>query len=303
MDGYSQDLTSKDIGLPLISWHSIQLKRLAGMGSGGCVFEAGLKNSSLTDQEETSVACKRFNRDILKTNADAVKGYLREVEMLSKLHHPNIIQLLGIAEHEEFVWHICEFLEFGSLSEVISEPNVATFLTISKRIDVLLGVADALNYMHSQTPTIIHRDLKPSNILLSHDLTAKLSDFAYSRSISGPRKMTRCGTPAYVAPEVMLGFPYDESIDTYAFGVVFWQIITRAKPFSAESDPVSILKKTSSGERCEFPAFEVCRALLGNDDLEQSNYSRHVKLTQACWHQDPTRRPSMGSVIAELKEL
>ena len=299
--GYTKDINPHDIGVPLITWQNIQLTRIAGAGSGGCVLEGTMKDNTLDAGLERSVACKRFDRGVLQTNGDAVKGYLKEVELLSTLHHPNIMQLIGIAEHEEFVWHICEFAEFGSLSEMLSEPNVATFLTISKRIDILVGVADALNYMHSLTPTIIHRDLKPSNILLFHDLTAKLSDFAYSRSIDGPRKMTRCGTPAYVAPEVMLGHPYDESIDTYAFGVVLWQIITRAKPFSEENDPVAILKKTSSGERCEFPSFEVCRAVSGNDDLKTSNYKSHVELAQVCWHQDPSRRPQMFEVIDALQ--
>ena len=302
---FSKDVKPTDIGIPIIAWNDLELHRLAGMGSGGCVFEGVLLNGGTHENGGTdrSVACKRFNRGNLKMNRDAVKCYIRELELLSMLHHPNIMELIGIAEHDEFVWHICEYVQFGSLAEVLQEPNVAHFLTISKRIDVLLGVAEALNYMHSQTPTLIHRDIKPSNILLSHDLTAKLSDFAYSRSITGARKMTRCGTPAYVAPEVMLGQAYDESVDTYAFGVVFWQMITRAKPFAAESDPVSILKKTSSGERCEFPSFDVCSSFPGNSDLNETCYSSFADLTQVCWHQDPAMRPSMVEVIRKLSAV
>ena len=302
---FSKDVMPTDIGIPIIAWNDLELHRLAGMGSGGCVFEGVLLNRGTHENGGTdrSVACKRFNRGNLKTNRDAVKCYIRELELLSMLHHPNIMELIGIAEHDEFVWHICEYVQFGSLAEVLQQPNVAHFLTISKRIDILLGVAEALNYMHSQTPTLIHRDIKPSNILLSHDLTAKLSDFAYSRSITGTRKMTRCGTPAYVAPEVMLGQAYDESVDTYAFGVVFWQMITRAKPFAAESDPVSILKKTSSGERCEFPSFDVWSSFPGNSDLNETCYSSLVDLTQVCWHQDPAMRPSMVEVIRKLSAV
>ena len=310
LSGSFKKMNSEDLGIQLIMWPKLQLKRVAGMGSGGCVFEASLNLCLEEEEEQTSVvgfhvkersvACKRFNRESLKTHGGAIKGYLRELEMLSMLHHPNIMELIGITEHEEFVWHVCEFVQFGSLGEVLQEPNIATFLTVAKRIDILLGVADALKYMHNQRPTIIHRDLKPSNILISHDLTAKLSDFAYSRAIAGPRKMTRCGTPAYVAPEVMLGYPYDESIDTYAFGVVFWQVITRAKPFATENDPVIILQKTSSGERCEFPSFEVCCSVLGNLDLSAARYLQFIELTRLCWHQDRTRRPSMSGVVQEL---
>jgi serine/threonine protein kinase len=238
----------------------------------------------------------------LKTDNDAMKGYMRELELLSMLNHPNIMKLVGIAEHQAFVWHICEFAQFGSLGEMLQDPSVAKFLSVSKRIDILLGVANALHYMHSLTPIIIHRDVKPSNILISHDLTAKLSDFAYSRAIAGPRKMTRCGTPAYVAPEVMLGYPYDESIDTYAFGVVFWQVVTRSKPFASENDPVSILKKTSSGERCEFPPFKVCSSVLGNSDLREAQYERFIELTHLCWHQDRQARPCMMEVIKNIKD-
>jgi hypothetical protein len=295
----------EDIGIRQFSWGDINLIRLAGMGSGGCVYKATLKvPKEATDAAASPryVACKRFNRDALMANADARKGYLRELQVLTTLEHPSIMRLVGVAEYGPFVWHICEYIKFGSLADMLVSPR-APELPVMQRVRILVDIADALHFMHMHEPTLIHRDVKPSNILLTKDLRGKLSDFAYSRSISGPKKMTRCGTPAYVAPEVMLGQQYDESIDTYAFGVALWQVLTRAMPFAEENDAVTILKKTSSGERCEFPPFEECAAASGNGDLTAEVYAQYSQLAKRCWRQSSMLRPPMAEVKRLLGEM
>jgi serine/threonine protein kinase len=249
------------------------------------------------------VACKRFNRDTLATKADLRKNFYRELNVLSTLQHPNIMQLLGVSEHGPFVWHISEYVRFGSLAEVLQSPSAERLLPACQRLKILTNIADALDYMHRQPATIIHRDIKPSNILITRDLRGKLSDFAYSRKINGPARMTRCGTPAYVAPEVMLGQPYDESIDTYAFGVVMWQVMMREVPYASDHDPMSILKKTSRGERPMFCAYETLMKDKANKDLTETVYDGVRDLTLRCWAQEAAARPSMETVVAAHASL
>lgn len=165
--------------------------------------------------------------DLLLTqgnSAYAVQHFHEECCLLSRLHHPNIVQFLGVYPHENALVPILvmEYLptnltslieDYGVLPEEIGYP-------------ILHGVALGLCFLHHQIPPIIHRDLSSNNVLLNANLTAKISDLGVARILNmNPVQASRMtqipGTPAYMPPEAMIANPnYNASVDVFSFGVM-----------------------------------------------------------------------------------
>jgi serine/threonine protein kinase len=107
---------------------------------------------------------------------------------------------------------------------------------ISARVRMVQGIALGLAYLHSQQPApILHRDLKSSNVLIDEAWNAKLADFGLARIKQENATMTRCGRPAWTAPEVVKRERYTEQADVYSLGVVMWEVATRKLPFAGEN--------------------------------------------------------------------
>ena len=90
--------------------------------------------------------------------------------------------------------------------------------------------AEACKYLHAREPKIVHRDLKSENLLINDQFTAKVSDFGLSRFIDLDAKMTVCGTPSWVAPEIFREERYTEKVDVYSYAILLWELITQDKP-------------------------------------------------------------------------
>lgn len=148
---------------------------------------------------------------------------------LTKLHHPNIVQLLGACT-DTAPYMICmEFVPF-SLDRMIYR------LDNTQRLSISADVARALAYLHNRKPNyIIHRDVKPQNILLTASMKAKVADFGISmfRTEKGsPYKMTgETGTYRYMAPEVLRSEEYDHKVDIWSFGMVMYHMFENAPPY------------------------------------------------------------------------
>ncbi|CAK5265849.1 unnamed protein product [Mycena citricolor] len=155
----------------------------------------------------------------------------REINIMRNLKHPNICSLI------ECFWNadssvdlVMELIEGGDLLEaVINNGGLPEWLV--QRI--AYQVTDALQYMHSLGVT--HRDLKPENILLTRDLVAKVADFGLAKIVDEATMLrTMCGTPAYLAPEVVMqikGSGYDNKVDSWSLGVIIFSSVTNAVPF------------------------------------------------------------------------
>ena len=204
-------------------------------------------------------AIKRSKRQLLEGSPGAL-GFEREVLTLSRLAHRNLVRLLGycIAEREHIL--VYELAENGSLGHALktSTPH----LSFSCRVDIALGAAEGLHYLHSAAlPSVVHRDVKPDNILLDKDMAAKVADFGLLRDLleageevldgvaggsmrleqpqaqspSGQRQRhqsvyTRvAGTPGYLDPEYHLTSKVTVKGDVYSFGVVLLELFTGRK--------------------------------------------------------------------------
>jgi len=192
-------------------------------------------------------ACK-----ILKKANQDIKALQEEVEILSKLSHPNIMQIYEVYNDKTNFYIVSEFCQGGELFDAISKKGNFSEIEAAK---IMKQVLSAVCYSHQNN--IVHRDLKPENILLDdkgNDLTIKIIDWGCAKSFKKNEKMTnRDGTPYYIAPEVLEG-NYDEKCDVWSCGVILYIMLCGYPPFDGDNDD-EILKKVTIG-KFDFPKEE-----------------------------------------------
>ncbi|WJX45214.1 hypothetical protein P8452_32109 [Trifolium repens] len=178
---------------------------------------------------------------VLKSSKEAWKDFAFEVEIISSLKHKNITQLLGICIEDNTLISVYDYFPKGSLEANLHGKNKdGSLLSWEVRFNVAVGIAEALDYLHTEAlKPVIHRDIKSSNILLSKELEPQLCDFGLA--IWGPTtssfltKQDVVGTFGYLAPEYFMYGKVSDKIDVYAFGVVLLELISGREPISSES--------------------------------------------------------------------
>ncbi len=174
--------------------------------------------------------------------------------------------------------------------------------------------AEACKYLHAREPKIVHRDLKSENLLIDDHFTAKVSDFGLSRFIDLDAKMTVCGTPSWVAPEIFREERYTEKVDVYSYAILLWELITQDKPhygFDAIQLPYLVGK-----EKLRPAVPEGCPSkvslVLAKSHLDSSEFNAHAfplnrvqvrTLLELCWHENPEKRPSFEEICKMVKKL
>lgn len=166
----------------------------------------------------------------------ADQNLIREIEVMKKVNHPNVIKLVAIFEDEKFLYLVMELVTGGELFDKIVEKGS---YTEKEAAALVRKMVDAIGYLHEQG--IAHRDLKPENLLLKSpkDITeVKIADFGLSRMIDQSKMMqTACGTPGYVAPEVLQAQGYGFEVDMWSIGVITYILLCGFPPFYAEELP------------------------------------------------------------------
>ena len=187
---------------------------------------------------ETPVILKLIKEDRVGS-AVALAEFDTEEKVLSRVRHPHVVRLLGSGSVPR-KYLVLEYLSGGTLAHSLGiRPEQAKQrwlkkFTLLETFKLAHGLAEALNYLHndwSSAVHIIHRDLKPDNIGFSADGVLKLFDFGLSVSVRAQRERTEqyrltgnTGTLRYMAPEVVLGRSYHQTVDTYSFGILIWQV-------------------------------------------------------------------------------
>ncbi|ONH97699.1 hypothetical protein PRUPE_7G205400 [Prunus persica] len=196
-----------------------------GEGGYGKVYKCSL--------DHTPVAVKVLRPDAVNKREE----FLKEVEILSQLHHPNIVLLLGACP--EIGCLVYEYLENGNLEDYISQRNGKPSLPWTVRFRIVFEIACGLAFLHSsKVEPIVHRDLKPGNILLDRNYMSKIGDVGLAKLISNvvPDSITEyresilAGTLFYMDPEYQRTGTVRPKSDLYAFGVIILQVLTARHP-------------------------------------------------------------------------
>ncbi|QDT56492.1 Serine/threonine-protein kinase PK-1 [Caulifigura coniformis] len=211
-----------------------QLEEKLGVGGMGVVYKATYLKTG------QKVALKMLAPD-LTADPKVAKRFEREMEILQKLKHPNIIRYYGGSTTGNQRWYAMELIAGGSMDRIIKEKGKIAWEDV---IDYGIQIAMALE--HSHAAGIIHRDLKPANLLLAPNNTVKLTDFGIARDTDATA-LTQAGktvgTMAYMAPEQITGKqPVSRKTDLYSLGCVLFEMLTGKTPFEAPTQPEVMFK-------------------------------------------------------------
>ncbi|KAH9565628.1 hypothetical protein CY35_04G087100 [Sphagnum magellanicum] len=193
-----------------------------GAGGFGKVFHGTLDDGKV-------VAIKRASEQSLQGTVE----FRNEVLLLSRLHHRHLVRLEGFCDDKGLQILVYEFMSNGNLHDHLLDSEKGKPLSWFARLEIAVGVAQALDYLHSYAdPPVIHRDIKPTNILLDDNFIAKVSDFGISKETPefNTHVSTRpAGTAGYLDPEYFLRQQLTTASDVYAYGVVLLELITGQK--------------------------------------------------------------------------
>eukprot|EP00300_Choanocystis_sp_HF-7_P015860 c19203_g1_i4.p2 GENE.c19203_g1_i4~~c19203_g1_i4.p2 ORF type:complete len:208 (+),score=38.85 c19203_g1_i4:427-1050(+) len=205
---------------------------------------------------------------------------------MSKLRHPNVTLFMGACLDAKGMCLITEFLDRGSLYHVLHDPAVDMDwkLLVKMAVDAAKGMA----YLHGNKPPIIHRDLKSLNLLVDDNWTVKITDFGLTTAKEASNTMTQCGTPQWMAPEVLRNSPYDFKADVYSFAIVLWEMATRQVPYDGMNPMQVGMKVLLENLRPQIPSY-VPKAFSD--------------LIVVCWDADPNNRPDFAEVLRRLRTI
>mmetsp|Transcript_7741 Transcript_7741/g.8449 ORF Transcript_7741/g.8449 Transcript_7741/m.8449 type:complete len:383 (-) Transcript_7741:100-1248(-) len=209
------------------------------LGEGG--YSVVRLGTSLEDGRK--VAVKVVTRaNLAKEDEDSLRS---EVQILTSINHPNIVKAFEFFEEEKYFYVILEYLDGGELFDRIVKK---TFYNEKEARDLVQTLLLALKYLHHKN--IVHRDLKPENLLMAtqnDDANVKLADFGFAVIAEGNTVTSQCGTPGYIAPEILENKSYGKPVDMWSFGVILYILLGGYPPFHDDNQR-ALFRKIVKGE-------------------------------------------------------
>ena len=196
------------------------------------IFPLGRVKVAKARRTNELIALKILKKDQI-INTKQIPHIYNEFTILPELQHPSILSFKGSFHDEKYLYFAFEFVTGGDLFTLLKIEN---YLSVEKAQFYAGQIVFALDYLHSKN--IIYRNLKPENIHINNNGYIKISNFQLAKKIED-KTYTLCGTPGYLAPEIILHKGYGLSVDWWAFGVLLYEMICGIDPFSDE-DPLKI---------------------------------------------------------------
>ncbi|CAN0876892.1 Probable LRR receptor-like serine/threonine-protein kinase At1g06840 [Linum grandiflorum] len=250
----------------------------------------------------TLVAIKRAQEGSLQGE----KEFLTEIQLLSRLHHRNLVSLTGYCDEEGEQMLVYEFMPNGTLRDHLSGKTKEP-LSFATRVRVALGSAKGILYLHTEAdPPIFHRDIKASNILLDNRFNAKVADFGLSRlapvpdlegAVAAHVSTVVKGTPGYLDPEYFLTHKLTDKSDVYSLGVVFLELLTGMQPISHGKN---IVREVNMAYQSGM-IFSVIDGKMGS--YPSDCVEKFLTLALKCCQDETDSRPSMAEVVRELETI
>ncbi|CDY22874.1 BnaA06g02030D [Brassica napus] len=270
-------------------------ERVLGKGGYGRVYYGNLNG--------TQVAVKMLFHT---TAAHDYNHFKAEVEFLSRVHHRNLVGLVGYCDDGDNLALIYQYMANGDLKENMSGKSGGHVLTWENRLLIAMEAAQGLEYLHNgSVPPMVHRDVKSTNILLNELFEAKLADFGLSRSCpvdgeTSESTVVVAGTPGYLDPEYYITNLLTEKSDVYSFGVVLLEIITNQAVIDTTRERSHITNWVRFMIRKGNIENIIDPKLMG--DFDTNGVWKAIELAMTCVNPTSNRRPTMPHVVMELSK-
>ncbi|GLD99708.1 hypothetical protein PINS_up008436 [Pythium insidiosum] len=223
---------------------------------------------------------------------------LAEAKMMMGLKHEHIVSLVGVSWTS--LIDVCVVFEFmaggdlySALIEFARQQRPVGF--DADKLKIATHIALALTYLHSLDDIVLHRDLKSRNVLLTENFDAKLAGFGCSRKAVDDMMTSGIGSLLWMAPEVMMGGRYNESVDVYSFGVMLSELDTQAKPFSHVVDPGCNMNMAQVVQDVTTGRLQVQFTRAADPEI--------VALARSCMAMIPSSRPTAAMVLAQVRRV
>lgn len=263
-----------------IQWSAVSIGKKLGEGSFADVF--------LGQWQGTEVALKHLKVGQLPEDVHA--SFLKEASIHANCASPRIVRLLGISNAPGEYALVLEYLPKGALYDVLH--NSAVQLPWPTRWQIALDIATGLAYLHGKN--IFHRDLKSKNILLDEQFRAKLGDFGQAQVKTHTQTINTgdnaSGTLRWRAPETFKRrYRYESSAEVYSYGVVLWELASRALPYASETNDAVVMGYIINGD---------------TEDIPSNTPPAFAQQIRESWDSNPSLRPEankMKEALAEMK--
>ncbi|XP_051826768.1 receptor-interacting serine/threonine-protein kinase 2 isoform X2 [Antechinus flavipes] len=295
MNGDSLAISSS---LPTIPYQKLADLRFLSRGASGTV------SSARHSDWRVQVAVKHLHFQTPPQESE-ISDILREAKILHKARFSYILPILGICYEPEFLGIVTEYMNNGSLNELLHRKNDYPDIAWALRFRILHEIALGVNYLHNMNPPLLHHDLKTQNILLDNEFHVKIADFGLSKwrqmSLSQSRNSVSTpegGTIIYMPPE-----NYDPNQksrasikhDIYSFAIIMWEVLSRKQPFEEVINPLQIMYSVSKGNRPDTDTESL--------PPDIPHRTQMINLIEAGWAQNPDERPSFLKCLIELEPV
>ena len=179
--------------------------------------------------------------DIIKQKQ--VDHIFSEYTILAMIKHPFIVQLMGVNfDDPKYIYLILEYIQGGELFSLLRRKGI---FPLHQTKFYIAHIITIFEYLHSKN--IIYRDLKPENILINKNGYLKLTDFGFAKYLDNEKTYTLCGTPEYLAPEIILNKGHGKAVDWWTMGILLYEMLVGIDPFS-DDDPMKTYQKIIKGK-------------------------------------------------------
>ncbi|KAL7190648.1 hypothetical protein ACSBR2_022848 [Camellia fascicularis] len=287
----SKDRLASASGIPRYSFKDVQkatqhFTTILGEGSFGPVCKATMATGEV-------VAVKVLASD----SKQGEKEFQTEVSLLGRLHHRNLVNLVGYCVDKGQRMLIYEFMSNGSLANLLYSQEELV-LSWEERLQIALDISHGIEYLHDgAVPPVIHRDLKSANILLDRSMRAKVADFGLSKeeAFDGHKSGIK-GTYGYIDPAYISTNKFTMKSDIYSFGIILFELITAIHPHQNLMEYVNLAAMSPDG------VDEILdERLVGEYNIVEVRGL--ASIAHKCLHKTPRRRPSIGEVSQAILKI
>ncbi|XP_068637429.1 calcium/calmodulin-regulated receptor-like kinase 2 isoform X1 [Aristolochia californica] len=288
------DLLASRSGIPRYTYKDVQkathnFTTVLGQGSFGPVYKATMPTGETGAVKVLASNSKQGERE-----------FQTEVLLLARLHHRNLVNLVGYCVDKGQRMLIYEFMSNGNLANLLYGENHRV-LSWDERLQVAHDVSHGIEYLHEgAVPPVIHRDLKSANILLDQEMRAKVADFGLSKEeVFDGRNSGLKGTYGYMDPEYMSTNRFTKKSDIYSFGIILFELLSAINPQQGLSDYIDLAAMSADGKEGWDEILD--QNLVGKCDLEEVQLL--ATIAYRCTQKVPRKRPSIGDVSLAISRI